>query len=267
MNTNLKRVVSVTVLSAAVLVVALPGNILAITTITSSTSGIQVTSPTDPRYRGGSSTTPTPPAIFTITTLPGPSGYISPSGAISVPDGGDQSFSIIPFAGYKIDDVLIDGNSIGPIGFSNFTMVTANHTIQAVFSLIPPAPTYTITASAQANGFINPSGPVSVSAGSDQSFTISPSAGYKIQDVIIDGVSTGPIPYSTFTMVKGDHSIVAMFAAVLPASSTSDNSNESLIIYSPLKNVKASVTKKVETFSSKTTTSVTKTKAGQNIAK
>ena len=71
--------------------------------------------------------------------------------------------------------------------------------------------TYTITASAGLHGFINPSGNVTVNQGSDKLFTITPDAGYQIEDVLIDGSSVGAVSSYTFTNVTEDHTISATF--------------------------------------------------------
>ena len=67
-------------------------------------------------------------------------------------------------------DVLVDGVSVGAVTSYTFTNVTANHTIAASFAI----DTYTITASAGANGTISPSGHVTVNYGANQTFTITP---------------------------------------------------------------------------------------------
>jgi len=74
-------------------------------------------------------------------------------------------------------------------------------------------PVWTITASAGANGGINPSGAVKVNDGSSQTFAITPNVGYHITDVTVDGVSQGAITSYTFTNVTADHTITASFAA------------------------------------------------------
>ena len=57
--------------------------------------------------------------------------------------------------------VTVDGSSAGAVTTYPFSNVTANHTISATFA----SNTYTITASAGANGKISPSGTVSVASG------------------------------------------------------------------------------------------------------
>jgi len=72
--------------------------------------------------------------------------------------------------------------------------------------------TRTITSSASAGGSLTPSGPVTVNYGADQTVSILPDAGYHIVDVLIDGVSVGPVSSYTFTNVTADHTLSASFA-------------------------------------------------------
>src|SRR5881628_1563311 len=60
------------------------------------------------------------------------------------------------------------------------------------------AQTFTITSSAGPGGTITPLGAVVVSAGSDQSFTITPDACFAISDVVVDGSSVGTVGTYTF---------------------------------------------------------------------
>ncbi len=72
---------------------------------------------------------------------------------------------------------------------------------------------YTITASAGAGGSITPSGAVSVASGESQYISISPEAGYYIVNVVIDGISVGPIAGYSFTGISGNHTISAVFSS------------------------------------------------------
>jgi hypothetical protein len=65
-------------------------------------------------------------------------GSISPNGHIKTIFGEDQIFSITPNYGYKVSDVLVDGDSKGAITSYMFRYVTTNHTISAKFSKIDP---------------------------------------------------------------------------------------------------------------------------------
>jgi Leucine-rich repeat (LRR) protein len=74
--------------------------------------------------------------ICTITASAGPNGSISPSGEIFVNHGSDQSFNIAPDIGYIVEDVMVDGSSVGAVDVYTFTNITQNHTISATFSTI-----------------------------------------------------------------------------------------------------------------------------------
>ena len=70
---------------------------------------------------------------------------------------------------------------------------------------------YTITASAGAGGSISPSGKVSVTSGKDQTFKITPNAGYAVADVVVDGKSVGRVSSYTFENVTKTHTISVTF--------------------------------------------------------
>ncbi len=145
---------------------------------------------------------------FTINASAGANGSITPGGAVSMPSGGGQGFTITPAANYHVADVLVDGVSVGAVTNYNFTNVIANHTIAASFAIN----TFAITASAGANGGISPSGAVNVNAGASQGFTITPAASYHVLDVLADGASVGAVTTYNFTNVLANHTIAASFA-------------------------------------------------------
>lgn len=72
-------------------------------------------------------------------------------------------------------------------------------------------PGKTITASAGANGSIDPTGVVAVSIGNDQTFNIYPNVGYEVDDVLVDSVSVGAVTEYTFYGVTVPHTISASF--------------------------------------------------------
>ncbi|NJN66078.1 MAG: hypothetical protein HC884_04865, partial [Chloroflexaceae bacterium] len=150
------------------------------------------------------------PLNYTITATAGANGSITPSGAVSVAHGDDQSFTLTPAPGYTVADVEVDGVSVGAVTTYTFHNVTANHTIAATFVPL----NYTITATAGANGSITPSGAVSVAHGDNQSFTLTPAPGYTVADVAVDGVSVGAVTTYTFHNVTANHTIAATFAQV-----------------------------------------------------
>lgn len=74
---------------------------------------------------------------WVILASAGTGGYIDPVGENSVLFGGSQSFSMTPKAGYYINDLLVNGVSVGLLDSYEFTNVNSHHTIEAVFSAIP----------------------------------------------------------------------------------------------------------------------------------
>ncbi|HQO51011.1 MAG TPA: hypothetical protein PK939_11315, partial [Bacteroidales bacterium] len=91
-----------------------------------------------------------PPTQYTITASAGPNGSISPSGNVSVTEGGNKTFYIYPSYGYSIQDVVVDGISQGALTSYTFTNVVTNHTIQATFQI----KTYVLSYLAGSNGSI-----------------------------------------------------------------------------------------------------------------
>ncbi len=70
---------------------------------------------------------------------------------------------------------------------------------------------HAITVTAGTGGSISPKGIVTVEDGEDMSFTITPSSGYEIREIKVDGTSIGAVDSYTFTNVTGDHTIYAVF--------------------------------------------------------
>jgi hypothetical protein len=148
-------------------------------------------------------------ATFTINTYyltvtAGANGSIS--GPATINYGGSASYTITPAVGFHVADVVVDGNSVGPVASYAFVNVTANHTITASFALN----TYSISATATGNGSI--SGPSSVNYGGSATYTITPAVGSHVVDVVVDGASVGAVSGYLFTTVTANHSISASFA-------------------------------------------------------
>ncbi len=155
-------------------------------------------------------------ATHTITASAGPNGTIEPSGPVALDYTTEQIFTIIPAVGYAIEDVLVDSESVGAIDTCSFVHVSTDHTIHADFRAIPFP--HTITASAGPNGTISPNGAALVSDGANQSITMTADEGYAINDVLVDGVSVGPLGDFNFIDVTSDHTISVTFKSVLPVT-------------------------------------------------
>jgi hypothetical protein len=89
---------------------------------------------------GAGNTDPTPASYIwttiithTITASAGVNGTISPSGEVTVNHGANQTFTITPGSGYYIAEVTVDGISVGAVSSYDFSNITEDHIITAVF--------------------------------------------------------------------------------------------------------------------------------------
>jgi len=137
---------------------------------------------------------------FTISVNSGEHGHISPA-TVELAKDTEKNFEIHPDAGYVINDVKVDGRSKGAITTYNFKDVRANHTIEASFSLLQYVIEYKIGD--------NKSEKINVDYGSNKTFEITSKKGWKIADVLVDGVSQGTITAYTFNNISSDHIIEA----------------------------------------------------------
>jgi len=122
---------------------------------------------------------------YTIHATADANGNISPTGDVSVAVGGSQTFAITGLSGYHVADVKVDGVSVGAVTSYTFNNIQADHTIAATTSNVPYK---TITSSSTPGGTISPLGPVLVTAGNSQIFTLTADTGYHVSDVKVDGV-------------------------------------------------------------------------------
>ena len=90
-------------------------------------------------------------------------------------------------------------------GMQDSSVETFTYTIQI------PVTEYTINSTAGANGSITPGGAVKVAKGDNQTFTISPSSGYVIDTLKVDGSEVTATTSYTFSDVNTDHTIEVTF--------------------------------------------------------
>ncbi|HUL44635.1 MAG TPA: Ig-like domain repeat protein [Bacteroidota bacterium] len=145
---------------------------------------------------------------FTITASTGSNGSISPSGSVQVTYNGSQGFTFTPSTGYHVDSIYVDGSYAGNGSSYTFNNVVANHTISVTFAINQ----FTITASAGSNGSISPSGSVQVNYNGSQGFSFTPSTGYHVDSIYVDGVYAGNASSYTFNNVVTNHTISVTFA-------------------------------------------------------
>lgn len=74
------------------------------------------------------------PISFKIEPVAGNGGSIFPADTLRVEKGYDAVFRITPDEGYAIDDIIVDGKSVGAVKSYTFTDVRRDHTIEVIFA-------------------------------------------------------------------------------------------------------------------------------------
>ena len=134
-------------------------------------------------------------------------GTIEPKGVIKVPQGGQIVFTMTPDLGYKIKQIVVDGE-LKPIENTfTFYNVNSDHTIKVIFEL----DTFSIIPIPGPNGTITPDTVSMVTCKDIVKYNIIPNTGYRIFRVLIDNEDFGPIPSYTFKDVTENHTIKAEF--------------------------------------------------------
>jgi hypothetical protein len=147
---------------------------------------------------------------YTITASASGNGSISSHGSNDVIYGGSLTFTNVPNFNFHIADVDVDGSSVGTPRSYTFTNIMASHTIIATFAT-NVGTYYTITSSADTNGYIDPLGTIQVAQGSGQTYTMTNVIGYHMTNVLVDGSSIGVTNSYSFNNMLANHTIGAFF--------------------------------------------------------
>ncbi|MDR2971194.1 MAG: InlB B-repeat-containing protein, partial [Bacteroidales bacterium] len=132
---------------------------------------------------------------------------------VPIDSGSNAPFTIEPNEGYMIDKVYVDNiinNQAATTGTYTFTNVIADHSIFATFKKIQ----FTIIATADSHGTIDPSGTVLVNYGEIPAFHAYPNTGYELSAILVDGVKDDDASETgvyTFPPVFENHTIAAQF--------------------------------------------------------
>jgi hypothetical protein len=138
-------------------------------------------------------------------------------GTTYVAHGNNKTYIFEARPGYEVVNVFVDGqNNLAAVanGYYTFENVTAPHTISVITAL----KTYTITATAGANGYINPAGVITASYGQNRSFTFGPAGGYEIDQVLVNGIPNGEAALNgayVFLNITDDHTIHVTFKKII----------------------------------------------------
>ena len=142
------------------------------------------------------------------TTNPVPGDYVYNAGTV-VP------VTAVPNTGYQLDHWLFDGESIGKADTVNVTM-SANHTLQAVFVIIPPPPEYTLSIATTTGGTTNPApGTYRYAENTSVQVTAIPNVtGYNFDHWVLDGINYTANPITV--VMNKDHTLTAYFSTTPP---------------------------------------------------
>lgn len=102
-------------------------------------------------------------------------------------------------------------------------IMSSDRNVSGTFS----AKSYRITVTAGANGSI--SGPATANYGASASYTITPAAGFRVADVVVDGVSVGAVTSYSFSNITANHTISATFSALADLTVTSIRAPKSAV--------------------------------------
>jgi len=142
---------------------------------------------------------------WTVVASAGVNGSISPSGSIPVADGATPGFTITPNTGYHVQDVLVNGSSVGAVTNFTFPAVHANQTIAASFAIN----TYTLTLSTAGNGTVAAvPNQLTYNHGTSVQLTATPSPGWNFD--FWSGDTTGSTNPLTF-IITSNKNITANF--------------------------------------------------------
>ena len=136
-------------------------------------------------------------------------GSITPSQ--KQPQGSNITISYSPNEGYELESITVDGSAVSIASYpSSYTFYNTQgtHSINVKYKI----KTFTLTSSVS-NGTITPS--AVVNWGTSKTFTYTPSNGYLLQSVVVDGaaVNIGSYPDSyTFSNVRANHTISVTYA-------------------------------------------------------
>ena len=151
---------------------------------------------------------------YTINVTTDYGSSVSGSYPDTVVEGSNKYLHISKRQGYKLTSVILDDSSqtipsqteaSGEVMTISLENITSNHNLVVTSEPFK----YTITTSAGSNGSITPS--ATVNYGSSKTINISPSTGYEVNEVIVDGVNKGKITTYTFNNITDNHTISVTF--------------------------------------------------------
>ena len=129
---------------------------------------------------------------------------------------------------------LINSLSVSAKGSSFLAKGTVS--ITNIVYTVNYAVKHVITASASEGGTISESGEIKVDDGVTKTFTFTPNEGYKISDVLVDGVSVGAVSSYTFSNITENHTLNVTFKIISATLTVVNNTGNQNIVSYPTEN-------------------------------
>lgn len=154
-----------------------------------------------------------PPVVqtYTLITSAGANGQISPDGTINVLEGMSLKFDFIAKDDYNVENVIINGVSIGSLDTYTIENIRENYTIAATFT---EEPFYNMVSTViSGNGTVSPLGSVQYQETSNVTYTFTPSSDSIVSMVLVDGEYIIPPPQVSYTFIDiyNNHTIDVAF--------------------------------------------------------
>jgi hypothetical protein len=149
---------------------------------------------------------------FTIDASAGSHGTVTPSGLVTVVEGGDTLFQFTSDAGFHVDSILVDGAYAGDSLAYRFSGVTAHHTLRVAFDVN----VYDVVVSAGPHGSAAPSGTTVVAHGSGLEITFTPDLGYELDSILVDGAMAGAASPFMLSSVTAPRTVHGTFRVASP---------------------------------------------------
>ena len=137
---------------------------------------------------------------YTIAATAGNGGSITPAGNTTVNCGESQTYTIAAADGYMIDDVTVDGQSVGAVASYTFSNVTEGHSINATFSLIPPDEVVIVVNAEGDGGTVTPNGSTTITEGEDFTFYVTPDNCHTVGTVTVNGTEVALDANNSYTI-------------------------------------------------------------------
>ncbi|MDI9337853.1 MAG: T9SS type A sorting domain-containing protein [Alphaproteobacteria bacterium] len=150
--------------------------------------------------------------IYSISASAGVGGSINPQGNFVVNYNAQQRFNFTANTGYEIESIYVNNRLIPNAPTYTMDSIRGDSSIQVNFKI----QTFTISANSGSNGIISPQGNSIVNYGVSRAFNYTPSTGYQVDSIFINGIYNAQITADsltrfTFTNVQSNGSIRVVF--------------------------------------------------------